>query len=516
MAVEARGILRLAVALALLGCGSAAEPPAPAGPRPASAADRAPVDVTVLYTSDEHGWISPNQAGDRLRGGALELLARFREDGHCAGALPPDAAAAPDERCGTLLLSGGDNFTGPAISSHFRGATMAAAMRRLGYVASAFGNHELDFGREAFEKNRATSGVVYLAANVRDTEPPGDALARPYLVVTRRGVRIGVVGLATVTTPETADARHFTGVAFDDPEQTLARVVPEVWAAGADAVVVVAHECPEVVLPVVARHPDWSLSFVGLGHCHSPSVTLAAGVPVIGPGWRLEHYARVRLRIDPSRPARARARVLSHELVSVSTPRHEPPRAPVDRAFAERITGWQQELDRELGEVIGYSRQGLAKKAPAIGQWIVRAWKTRFDVDVALTNRGSVRQELPPGPIRLSTLVSIMPFENELVVCRVPGRALEPLLAGEEAIVAGLERQPDGRWAHPDGGALAPDRIYRIVTTDFVFRGGDGFRLREHDPAPTMTGVHWRDPVVAWTREQRTTAERPLESLLAP
>ncbi len=42
----------------------------------------------------------------------------------------------------------------------------------------------------------------------------------------------------------------------------------QAWTAGADAVVLIAHECPDKLVPILERHRDWNLSFVGSGHCH--------------------------------------------------------------------------------------------------------------------------------------------------------------------------------------------------------------------------------------------------------
>src|SRR5438552_16739876 len=74
------------------------------------AAAPGPVDVTILYTSDEHGWLLPFEDGGKVWGGAAELLGQWIErEGHCIACADP----------ATLALSGGDNFTGPAISAYF-------------------------------------------------------------------------------------------------------------------------------------------------------------------------------------------------------------------------------------------------------------------------------------------------------------------------------------------------------------------------------------------------------------
>ena len=331
----------------------------------------------------------------------------------------------------------------------------------------------------------------------------------------RSGVSVGVIGLATKDTLTTAMASRFDGLGFLDEEVALARTVPAVWGAGADAVVVLAHECRERMVPIVERHPEWQLSFVGLGHCHRKGVERVAGTAVAAPGWRLDHYVRVKLRIEPSATGPRRAEIIADDLVPVSASSGAAPKS-VDPAFDQRIADWQRIIDRAFGEVIGYTATGLARKSPELGQWVVRAWRERLAVDVAATTRGAIRQEIPPGPIQLATVYSVLPFENTLVVSSVPGAALAGLLGRERMIFSGVARRPDGSFVLSSGEPLDPAARYKVVTTDYLYLSGGRYPLKEIDPAADQTGTDWRTPVVEWTRSLASTKQRPLESLLTP
>lgn len=527
------------LALALVTAGCSGTSPAPSPPLAATiapaassaardagvAADLPPtVELTVLFTTDEHGWVVAHESEQRRWGGVGPLLARLvGDEQHCAPLRSSAATLAGTrggdaDRCAgssTLLLSGGDNFTGPAISGHFRGASMAEAMARLGFAAAALGNHELDYGRDAFASNRALSGVRYVAANLVDDGAPAAELASPFLILPRAGIRVGIVGLATVDTPRVAVASRFAGVRFEDPETALARVMPELWQAGADVALLLAHECAAPLVPVLERHPEWQLSFVGVGHCHQEGTGTVAGAALVSSGWRLDRYARVRLRVDRVARGPRQAAIVEQSLREVSVPSTEP--APtVDAAFDARVAEWQAEVDRALGEVIGYSARGLKRDDARLGGWVVESWRRALKVDVAVTTRGSIRQELPAGPITLATLSSILPFENELVVARVPGAMLLAMLREPGTIAAGVRRAPDGSFTLLTGGKLRADARYRVATTDFLYGGGDRCLFRQADPNAAMTGIGWREPVIEWTRALGSAAARPLESLLPP
>src|SRR5262249_19632212 len=153
-----------------------------------------------------------------------------------------------------------------AVSSFFEGAPAAEAMRRLGYAASALGNHEFDFGTSVLERNAARQGFAFVSANLRPREGRAE-LARPFVIVARRGGRVGVVGLTLEAAPRQGLRSNYEGYDFEPEEPALERAVPAAYAAGADVVVVLAHECGDAIAPIVERHPLWGLGFVGAGHC---------------------------------------------------------------------------------------------------------------------------------------------------------------------------------------------------------------------------------------------------------
>jgi 5'-nucleotidase / UDP-sugar diphosphatase len=512
-----------AISVFAVGCGEAA-PPLPLAPslaavpdaRPVAAAAAAPVgrgtaEITLLYTSDEHGWLLPVVENGKVTGGAAEALGQMKaNEGHCVG----DAAACPSPR--TLLLSGGDTFTGPAISSYFAGEPMADAMRKMGYAAVAFGNHELDFGRAAFVANRARLGAVYVAANVHAVDPAirAEMELPAFQIFERRGARIGVVGLATETTLTSAMASRFVGVGFEAEEAALSRAIPDAWAAGADAVVLIAHECPDKLLPILDRHPEWDLSFVGAGHCHKLLVTHSGPTPVVAPGWRFERYVRVPLTIDLDKPLHRRAGPATPVLVPVVHAEGDL-KAPVDAPLAAAAAGWQTQLTQALGEELGYTATGFPRESTEIARWIAGATRAELKTDVAIVNTGGIRQALPKGVITKSTVWSILPFDNKVLIVKLKGRDLIVDLETPEAGFAGVERTVHG-YRLAGGKPLDPEATYSVATIDYLYYGGSSFQFLKQDPTPKETGLDWRAPLIEWMKRRKTTLRTPLERRIDP
>src|SRR5258708_1943947 len=142
------------------------------------------------------GWPLPFNEGGRTWGGPAELLAHWvGNEEHCPGPSPPGEGELPrPDGCKnprTIAISGGDNYTGPAISSFFSGQPMADQLLRMGYSMSAFGNHEFDFGRDELFNLAARAHIPYVAANLRVNDPAlnDNANVAPFLASNRPAAR---------------------------------------------------------------------------------------------------------------------------------------------------------------------------------------------------------------------------------------------------------------------------------------------------------------------------------------
>lgn len=102
--------------------------------------------ILLLYTNDEHGHIYEKDGW--YKGVALYEMWE-EEEKNC-------------ENCTVIRLSGGDSYTGTAVSTFVKGSSMAEVMGLLGYKLSALGNHDFDFGRQELKNNSKTAKMQYL------------------------------------------------------------------------------------------------------------------------------------------------------------------------------------------------------------------------------------------------------------------------------------------------------------------------------------------------------------------
>jgi 2',3'-cyclic-nucleotide 2'-phosphodiesterase (5'-nucleotidase family) len=148
--------------------------------------------------------------------------------------------------------------------------------------------------------------------------------------------------------------------------------------------------------------------------------------------------------------------------------------------------------------------------------------------DLALTNSGGIRADLPAGPLRREHIQAVMPFDNRIVLVEMPGDRLELLLrigssgghgvlqvAGgtygfDPAITAGTDLDADGAVADWErdrlcdaavkvgGKPIDAKRTYKVVTTDFLVGGGDHLGPA-FEGLPVVQGELLRDHLAAWS-----------------
>jgi 5'-nucleotidase / UDP-sugar diphosphatase len=467
--------------------------------------------ITVLVTSDENGALLPTGEGDASKGGAAQMLGRWvAEDKHCPGPAKQDGAPACPGGL-TLALSTGDHWNGNSLSTFFQGEPVAQAMARMGYSASGFGNHELDFGKDQFLALREAGGFPFLAANLKVTKPLMKQLEMPpWRIFTRGGAQVGVVGLSYAQAVATAMQDRFYGLEVTPYEAALGQAVKELRKAGVDAVVVLADDCPTALEPTVKKHPEWSLSLVVGGHCQKSMQSTVGTTPFINPGRRFEGYARAHLTVDTAKPAGQRLTDVEAKVVLVAGPSAPPP----DAGVVEILKPWVAKHQVAFGEKIGFTRSGLDANSDVLHTWVARSIREILKTDLAIVNRGGFRAGLPAGPITRGAVYAVLPFDNSLLTFKLRGDALLRALANPKAVVAGVRKGPKG-YLDSQGRDIEATGIYSVGSVEYLYFGGDGFDFEKQDPLPGETGMVWQTAVVDWTKRLNTTPSRPLESYLA-
>ena len=470
--------------------------------------------IRIISTNDFHGALEPRPDGSfGMRGGAAQVAAMIRRaESECSGS------------CASVYLDAGDEFQGTPASNLAYGRPVTELFNALGLAASAIGNHEFDWGVDTLRARISQAHYAMLAANVRNaTDGSNVPWIRQDTIVDRGGVKIGIVGIATMLTPSTTKASNVAGLRFDDPVATVNAHAKSLRARGADLVVVVEHDgafcsrdtgCRGEIIDLAQRLTE-PVDAIVSGHTHSLVNTVVRGIPIVQAMSSGRAIGVIDLPVD--RAARANTR---EEVRVVNTDSITP-----DRQIEALLRGATQGVASLVARPIATVAEDMPRRGDqfALGNLIADAQRAAAHADVAVINNGGIRADLRAGPVSYGSLFEIQPFGNMLVRVTVRGKDLRAYL--ESFVVRGaprvhvsgviaqfdLTRAPDARIVSAAiGGAPLDDaRQYTVAFTDFLATGGDGLGLANVALKQEPLGVVDLDALIAFARSLPGGVIRP-------
>ncbi len=223
--------------------------------------------VTILHVGDQESWLLSAQGN--LRNSSTDPLSFYGGIDRLATVVAQERQTAASASRSVLTLNAGDSFLpGPRFTASlqnlgtgFNGGQDfydAIAMRRIGFTASVFGNHEFDLGPGTAARFAEVSGTTFLSSNLNFSATPqfqalaaANRVAPGMIVTTDGGNKIGLVGattplLPTISSPGAVNLLGYS--ASNTEQQNLQALVPIVQAQvdalrtqGATTIVLMSH-----------------------------------------------------------------------------------------------------------------------------------------------------------------------------------------------------------------------------------------------------------------------------------
>ena len=489
------------------------------------------LDLTILHTNDYHARVDEyNRNGARCQ--PADAAA-----GNCIGGAPRLATVVNEVRAAksnVLLLDAGDQFQGTLFYNVFRGDVLNETMNYLGYDAMTIGNHEFDNGPGVLASFIVSATFPVVSANI-DASADADLNGKiaPYTVLTVGGHEVGVIGL---TTPETSNiSSPGPNITFQDPATSVQAAADELMGMGVNKIIVLTHLGYDVDVALASQVSGVDV-IVG-GHSHSflynptdPISFTPPTFPQFGPLVPVGSYPTVvqsltaepvlvvtayqwgtfvgnlDVGFDPAglvheyggNPIFLGSNVAKDAALDALL---DPYRAAVAGLIATPvgettvdllIVDGGQQICR-LGECLMGNLVADAMLAKA------NEMEPGANYQIAFQNGGGLRAPLMTGPISMGDVLETLPFGNAIATFELKGEyvkaALEngasryPSANGGFAQVAGMRYVIDPAQAVGarivqaevwDGAAWQPldmDAMYKVVTNDFMRRGGDNYLM---------------------------------------
>lgn len=517
--IALRLLLPLAVAALFAGCAQN-PPPAPL-----------PKILRVMAFNDLHGYIdgaSTQSFADPAHPGTP-----FRVDVGGAAAIGGLVQALRASADASLLVHSGDMVgASPLPSTLFRHESTIEAMNAVGVDVAAVGNHDFDAGVAELKRLinggcadaspaaamqscalHPFTGVRFPVLSANVLEADGKNLLAASRMLQVKGLKVGVIGAITKTTPTIVVPTRIVGLTFQDEVEPINRAAKALKAEGAQVILLSIHEGGEI--GGVRDRPDWNdescpmfrgrivpmarqlapeIDVILSGHSHQGYRCQVDGRWVVQAGSYGRGLSVLDLPIDPATGRVDRAAIRTRNLPAIAESTAPALRdalaaaqgAPWDAVLraarpsasvAALVKAYSDATAPRAQTVIGrihgrFERdrriESVAGRLVADSQLAATRDAARGGAQIAFMNSGGVRANLecrsPPCPVTYGDAFAVQPFGNPMITVSLSGTELKALLE---------QQQPEGR-AEPN-----------------FMSHSEGFSYRWHAKAPA--GQHVSD-----------------------
>lgn len=217
--------------------------------------------ITILHTNDTHSNIDsfpsnhplyPNQGGVSKR---FELIQKIR-----------------NEEDNVILLDAGDVFQGTPYFNLFGGVLEMKMMTELGYDVATLGNHDFDIGVEGFIKAQKYANFPFVNANYDFTNSKLKNQIKPYSIIQKGNVKIGVFGIG-IELNGLVPVANFEGVVYQDPILIANQITKELKNQKCDLIICLSHlgfeyQTDKISDKILAKETE-NIDIIIGGHTHT-------------------------------------------------------------------------------------------------------------------------------------------------------------------------------------------------------------------------------------------------------
>ena len=521
---------RFLVASLVLALGACVTRPVAVAPPPQVAG---PVEVQILAINDFHGNLDRSATPVKFQLGSDQFASSQLGGAAVVGAELAKLRAGHPR---SITVAAGDLIgASPLTPAYFLDEPTIDAMNLMGLELASVGNHEFDKGSAELLRMQkggcekyttrvpcrlepfAGARFQYLGANVLKTD--GTTLFPATSIRQLGPIKVGFIGMTLKETGDLVTPAGVAGLRFGDEAATANALVPQLKAAGADAIVLLIHQggktsetyklgdCDGLsgdILPILDRL-DPAIATIVSGHTHNAySCEIERG----GAGRLLSSAGKygylvsdIRLTFDSST-----RRLLSQSARNVPMVGDGSQDARIASLVKRYSDAAAPAAARVVGHLPGPVRNSDDEDESPVADLIADAQlfatkaADRGDADLSFINSGGVRSDLTPeadGSITYGQIFALQPFGNNLVVKTLTGAQLKLLLEQQftDENGRGVKRpsilipSANFRFAYDlsrpagqrivrmtlNGKAIRPDGRYRVTVNNFLASGGDGY-----------------------------------------
>ncbi len=323
----------------------------------------------------------------------------------------------------TLLLDAGDVMTGNPISEIVYdgayGGALFAMMDRLGYDAWEPGNHDLDISQENLRKLASIATFPTVSANLVDENGGYPLKNKPYVILDRGGIRIGIIGLMSEDLYGLVNQQNLTGLKVLPVAKTAQHWIDEIRSK-VNLIILLTHEGAAEDSSLAEKIHGADVIVGGHSHTRIRVPKVVNGIRIVQTGSNCENLGVLEITFDDNKPIKYWG-----NLVQL----WEKPQEPFEKV-TPLVDSLQAVINKKYDEVLGTLREDWSNQganSPLIA-FVTEAQRIAASAQVSFMNIHGVRKQLLAGPITRRDIFEVLPFRNVIVTFQLSGTQLKSVL----------------------------------------------------------------------------------------
>ena len=442
-----------------------------------AAAQEKQIKIKILQTSDVHGAIFAHdfiddKPAETSLAHVYSYLKQLREN----------------DDCELILLDNGDNLQGQPTVYYYNYIDTAdthiisKTMNFMRYDAAGVGNHDIEAGHPVYDRVRGEYKFPLLCANA--VKPNGEPYFTPYVVFTRGGVKIAVLGLITPYIPHWLSENLWSGMTFEDMLESAHKWVKIIQEKEKpDILVGLFHSgcksegryeamSENASLDIALQVPGFDVIFAGhdhSAHCKRYSVGKDS-VWLLDPASNARYISEVDFTVIKDGNALKSKKIQARLTPVDSLGEASPDFAVFDRHF--------KTVKDFVSKPVGTFTESMTAREAYFGSSAFIDFIHRIQLDVAKADISfaaplSVDAEIGKGTIYVRDLFKLYRYENMLYAMELTGREVKDYLEFSYGLWLNTMKSPNDRLLliqerEANGGG------YRFINPSYNFDSAAG------------------------------------------
>ena len=338
---------------------------------------------------------------------------------------------------------------------------------------------------------------------------------QPYQLYYFDGFTVGVIGATTPDTETKTHPKNVEGLSFMSDEVVYgAQAMVDEVRDRADYVIVLAHLGLDedgsygVTSRMLAENVK-GIDLIVDGHSHTvlENGQRVGDTLIVSAGEYMKQVGLVEIAVRNGEAVGETAVLISAEDVADPSKNDYAKMLGITEVTPDvQVTAYVESqkarLEQITNEVVAYTpvyldgeRNNVRTKPTNLGNMIAKAMVEATGADVAFTNGGGIRASIPAGEVTRGDIITVLPFNNTVVVVEVTGQDIY------DALEWGYSRLPESNGGFPqtanmgivysrfsdpgnrikrvliNGKVVDRNATYTLATNDFMAAGGDGYTM---------------------------------------